>query len=305
MPIANNADNYLVGSQQVDRIYQGANIVWERFNGLLDLFPNAAVAYSLRRLSKNYAGSAIRVRRGSDSAEQDIGFVDNELDTATLLSFVGASDGWVTTWYDQSGLGLDATQPTASVQPFIIEGGVLQLLNGKPCVRFVDNSGSAVLDRLNVPLFHTADVPYLAYFATYGLNGAGYYPPIMYSANGDRGMGMFHLDSTRVLRVGTVRTGGNHFANGSVLTLSQQYIITQTSNRTRVKAYINNALNINATESDTNFIMPDPTYFMGNNGGFPVIQNDNSISEFVAYARDVEAEISGINTNTNDFYGAY
>jgi hypothetical protein len=32
---------------------------------------------------------------------------------------------------------------------------------------------------------------------------------------------------------------------------------------------------------------------------------DTAISEFVAYARDVEAEISGINTNTNDFYGAY
>lgn len=303
MPIANNADNYLVGSQQVDRIYQGANIVWERFNGLLDLFPNAAVAYSLRRLSKNYAGSAIRVRRGSDSAEQDIGFVDNELDTATLTSFIGASDGWVTTWYDQSGLGLDATQPTASVQPFIIEGGVLQLLNGKPCVRFVDG-GSSILDRLNIPLFHTADVPYLAYFATYGLNGAGWYPYIVGGANGDLGMELLHFYLTRNLRVYNVRTGGVASGNGSAFTLSQQYIVTQTANRSRLRAYLNNVLDIDIAETNTNFNMPSPTYYMGN-VGIASVRSDTSISEFVAYARDVEAEISGINTNTNDFYGAY
>jgi hypothetical protein len=56
---------------------------------LLDLFPNASVAYSLRKLRTAYSGSAIRVRRSSDNAEQDIGFVDNELDTTSMLDFVG------------------------------------------------------------------------------------------------------------------------------------------------------------------------------------------------------------------------
>jgi hypothetical protein len=305
MPIANNVDNYLVGASQVDRIYRGGDIVWERFNGLLDLFPNAAVAYSLRRLSKNYAGSAIRVRRGSDNAEQDIGFVDNELDTATLVSFIGASDGWVTTWYDQSGLGLDATQPTASVQPFIVLAGVLQELNGKPCVRFVDNSGAAVLDRLNVPLFHVNTVPYLAYFATYGLNLAAVDPYIIGGANNDRGMELLHLTSTRRLRPATIRTGGSVVANGSALTISQQYILAQTANRVRLKLYLNNVLDIDVADRNEDFNMPSPTYYMGNMGAAISITADFSISEFVAYARDVEAEISGINTNTNEFYGAY
>jgi hypothetical protein len=54
---------------------------------LLDTYSGAAAAYSLRRLSGAYTGSAIRVRRASDNTEQDIGFVSNELDTATLESF--------------------------------------------------------------------------------------------------------------------------------------------------------------------------------------------------------------------------
>ena len=56
---------------------------------LLDTYPNAAVAYSLRKLRTAYTGSAIRVRRSVDNAEQDIAFVGNDLDTTTMLDFVG------------------------------------------------------------------------------------------------------------------------------------------------------------------------------------------------------------------------
>lgn len=56
---------------------------------LLDTYPNASVAYSLRKLRSDYTGSAIRVRRSVDNAEQDIAFVANELDTTTMLDFVG------------------------------------------------------------------------------------------------------------------------------------------------------------------------------------------------------------------------
>jgi hypothetical protein len=57
---------------------------------LLDLYPNAAVAYSLRKLRTAYSGMAIRVRRGVDNAEQDIGFDSlGNLDTEALLDFNG------------------------------------------------------------------------------------------------------------------------------------------------------------------------------------------------------------------------
>jgi hypothetical protein len=76
---------------------------------LLDLYPNAAVAYSLRKLRTTYSGSAIRVRRTSDNTEQDIGFDSfGNLDTEALLDFVGynlaiwSEDLSQTTWNKSS-----------------------------------------------------------------------------------------------------------------------------------------------------------------------------------------------------------
>jgi hypothetical protein len=103
---------------------------------LLDDFPNAAVAYSLRLLRGAYTGSAIRVRRSNDNAEQDIGFTGNQLDTTSLASFVGANSGFVTTWYDQSGNDRNATQTTSASQPRIVASGVIDTLNGKPTLVF-------------------------------------------------------------------------------------------------------------------------------------------------------------------------
>lgn len=94
---------------------------------LLDTYTGAAVAYSLRQLRTAYTGAAIRVRRSSDNAEQDINFVGGDLDTASLLTFCGAGDGFVTTWYDQSGNANDATQATAASQCQIVSSGSLIL----------------------------------------------------------------------------------------------------------------------------------------------------------------------------------
>jgi len=83
-------------------------------NLLLDLYPNAALAYSFRKLSSSFNGSPIRVRRSSDNAEQDIPFDGSgDLDTANLLAFVGSNDGFICDWYDQSG----NITPLQTVQP--------------------------------------------------------------------------------------------------------------------------------------------------------------------------------------------
>jgi hypothetical protein len=103
-----------------------------------------AVAYSLRRLSAAYTGKAINVRRSSDNTALDIGFVNNRLDTATLLAFVGSGSGYVATWYNQGTLGSagNVSQATAASQPQIVTSGVLQTSNGIPAVLF---SGSQYL----------------------------------------------------------------------------------------------------------------------------------------------------------------
>ena len=57
---------------------------------LLDIYPNATVAFSLRKLRDAYSGSAIRVRRGVDSTELDVGFNSSgDLDTDAIVNFFG------------------------------------------------------------------------------------------------------------------------------------------------------------------------------------------------------------------------
>jgi len=108
---------------------------------LLDTYPNAKAAYSLRKLSSTYSGSIIRVRRSNDNTEQDIGLDGDNLDTTALLSFVGSNSGYVTTWYNQAVEGSDnANNATAIYQPLIVLNGALQMVNGKPSLFCGSNS---------------------------------------------------------------------------------------------------------------------------------------------------------------------
>jgi hypothetical protein len=92
----------------------------------LDLVPGATHAYSTRKLRSAYTGFAMKVRRSSDNATDDIPFDSNgDLDTTALLAFVGNDDGFVDTWFDQSGNGNDVIQATFIRQPQIVSAGVV------------------------------------------------------------------------------------------------------------------------------------------------------------------------------------
>lgn len=105
---------------------------------ILDTVPGASLALSLRKLRSAYAGYCIRIRRSSDNAELDIGFVNNWVDIATILTFIGTGSGYIVTWYDQSGNGNNALQTVATAQTlFVADAGVE--LNNLPVIRFVSN----------------------------------------------------------------------------------------------------------------------------------------------------------------------
>jgi hypothetical protein len=101
--------------------------------GVLDFAPGAAAAYSLRNLSYTYAGPVVTVRRSTDSAEAD--FTASEVSDGTLAAWCGGGDGFVDTWYDQSGYDRDATASGAA-QPKIVDSGVLVTEGGKPALSF-------------------------------------------------------------------------------------------------------------------------------------------------------------------------
>lgn len=106
---------------------------------LLDTYPNAHRAYSVRKLSNDYTGYALKVRESGNDYTADVGFDDDGRVSAsspvanlsggsgaTLGAFIGGSnDGFVTTWYDQSGEGVNAVQGTAASQPKLYSSGSL------------------------------------------------------------------------------------------------------------------------------------------------------------------------------------
>ena len=95
---------------------------------VLQIAPNAAAAYSLRSLTGGDP-KVVRVRRDTgggagDNDEED--FTVSGISSGALVDFVGSgNDGFVDTWYDQSGNGNDAEQATAGNQPKIVSSGSL------------------------------------------------------------------------------------------------------------------------------------------------------------------------------------
>ena len=100
-------------------VSQTKELQWNIFQTqALDLVSGAAFAVGMTRLRDGYTGNAFRLRRSSDNAEQDIGFLANgDLDTSAITTFLGGSNGFLVTWYGQSGNSINVTQATAANQP--------------------------------------------------------------------------------------------------------------------------------------------------------------------------------------------
>lgn len=99
-------------------------------------------AFSLRLLRTGYAGPCVRVRRGVDQFESDIGFgSDGFIDQVALLALCGTQPGIVSVKYDQGLRGNHMRQPTAAKQLRIVTSSAVELTTtGKPCL--VNRSGT-------------------------------------------------------------------------------------------------------------------------------------------------------------------
>lgn len=129
-------------------------LVGKRSAGLLlDQYAGAAAAYSLRELSDAWAGQpVVKVYRASDGATQDMNA--SEITNGTLATFLGTSDGFVNTWYDQSGNGFDATAVgTATNKPKIYTGATqtITTVNGKPALSFNKTLFGSLTNPGNIP----------------------------------------------------------------------------------------------------------------------------------------------------------
>ena len=131
------------------------------FTGILDDYPGAGLALSVRKLSTSYMGNCLRVQRSSDNTTQDIGFeADGDLDESALTTFCSGTDGYVIKWYDQSGNGYEFDVAMSKWQ--IVDNGSVLEKNSRPAlfslddtplsetVDFADVSGSSQLYGISV-----------------------------------------------------------------------------------------------------------------------------------------------------------
>lgn len=257
------------------------------FVGLLDLYPSASVAYSLRRLSSTYTGNAIRVRRASDNTEQNIGFdALGNLDTTALTTFCSGTNGFVTTWYDQSGNGRNRTQSTASNQPQIVSSGSVILDGTKP----------AILNNANSTLSSTSFI--VSQPSTKFIVAKSTQPVNNRVLSGS-------LDNNKRHQVGWNASSSQVYS-----LFAGTLALSTTTNMTYVRALVfgmfngaNSQIGVNGGSAVT--VNPGTQDNDGINTGVPPFSFDGTIQEEIYYPFNQSSNRNDIQSNINDYYAIY
>jgi hypothetical protein len=262
-----------------------------QINTLLDLYPNAAAAYSLRKLREAYTGSAIEVRR-TNLDVADIGFTSTgELDTAALLAFTGTGvldNGFITKWYDQSGNARNASQATALNQPQIVSAGSVINQNSNPTIKFNANNTILTFSSVTPKTFwavHKIDTVnpanYLMWDTTaiqgFFINGSD--PSV------NNKYGLFDATSAKLSTI-----NGNTNRNLSYWHFSNLYNLG-----------INGASSVEIASSTVQISISQMARTLaGSNLGL-----NGNIQEIIIYSSNQATNRLGIEDNINDFYSIY
>ena len=258
--------------------------------GLLYDYPGASAAYSLRNLIDTTT-NVVRVRRSSDNTEQN--FTATQITDGTLVTFTGANDGFVTTWYDQSGNGRNAVQATALRQPKLVSSGVLQTKNSKPTLIFNKVNSSSLFGNKILSLDSPND------FCSFGVGAL--------NDNNDIGVLFSNTSSSFRRIVSFVSSTLNMIVSQDTSVLNN---IALENNLNLITSYRSgNIINGQTNGTELNSVAAENNY--GNDRlsiGIQFSNNtaiDGCISEIIIYPTDQSSNITGIETNINNEYTIY
>tara|TARA_R110002020_G_scaffold103935_1_gene243542 strand:+ start:469 stop:1656 length:1188 start_codon:yes stop_codon:yes gene_type:complete len=260
-------------------------------NLLLEQYPGAHAAYSLRRVRGEYTGPAVRLRRSNDSEELDIGFdSDGNLDIAACDAFFNGSNLTVKKYYDQSGNGNDVTQSTNSAQPLLYNTSGLIALDGRPVLQFLgndafpfDNTGLDIgsLSAFAVGKFQdTADTEYLLAVSGNAGGDKRFQVPVLFSSNFNYAYGG---------NVSGISTTAN--------TSKNLHTMIAGSTQGNAQAFINGS-NLGSLDLASGIDTEDSG--IGSLNGFGHL--DGYIQEVIIYGSDQSANRTGIESNIMTHY---
>lgn len=261
------------------------------FIGLLDTYTDAAAAYSVRKLRAAYSGSAIRVRRSSDNTEQDIGFdINGNLDESALTTFVGANNGFVTTWYDQSGNGHNLAQSTALNQPQIVGSGTVLKRNSKPILQ---TDGNSFLTNSTIPSWGSVNSIFFNLYLT--------------STRGNVSM-MSSFNTSQNQHFPSRETNGTNRYYDSLSNITASALPTALNlisifeNSGVLNVWENNAQLVNNGTADTGTATGLYLFRRAAGSGLP---NGYGIPEVIIYSSNQLSNRAGINSNINTYFSIY
>lgn len=296
--------NPIIGTTEINKVFIGLNKVWERANLLLDSLTGSAGAFSLRKLSSSYSGSAIQVRRASDNTTQDIGFINNQLDVTSLNAFCSGTDGFISIWYNQSDILKNAIQATATNQPKIYDSvNGVELENGKPTIKFI-KSNSNWLEVVNTSFGNIQNA--ISNFSVFKVNtGTTNYPVVFsksYNINGGIAPSLTLNDGKLHVWIdGQLFSPlGNDIRGGQVL-MSNTNLLGSNG----IKFYIDSLLISQQTTSKDLVGTNTYRFAIGRNNQGNSYYIDGSIQEILLFSNDQTTNKTTIETNINTNYTIY
>ena len=281
------------------------DLAGDTFTGLLDVYTDAAAAYSLRKLRSDYSGSVVRVRRESDNQEQDIPFANNEIDTTVLESFASSTNAFVTTWYDQSGNGNDVLQTNASNQPKIVENGNTLTEGTKPCIDYAGNKelelNPASVTSNDYSFFGVVNTTSSTRRALFRNRDLGSFGTI-------EGAAFLELDSNDNITSTFMDDGQNNAIAASSGSIADGYHLISTHYTLSSAALYVDTLQEGSSSINRGSIPLNGTIDLAyiNIGGVRFNRPwENTVQEIVLYDNNKLSSRVGIETNINNFYSIY
>ena len=259
---------------------------------LLVYYPGAAAAYSLRNLTENNI-SVVRVRRDNDDAEDD--FTATDVSDGTLAAWVGAgNNGFVRTWYDQSGNARHAEQATTASQPQIVATGSLLTENGKASLSFNGTSNYLTAAAFSV---QTTDISLVSVFKFNALTGFQTF--ISFGGFVSNGF-LFQRPDSDTYRYAT---SGGFTDYGSNLNTNQTLLELYDKSNGATEVFRNTVLT--GQNSQSTAINGSNVFEIGRRADTSAQYTNMNAQEFIFYPSDQSANRAAIESNINAHYSIY
>lgn len=248
-----------------------------------------SVARKLVDVSTNL--QAFRVRRSNDDAEQDIGFIGNEVNISSATDFTGTNNGFLRTIYDQVG-SQDLSKTVLADQLRIIsEPGSVDTIEGKIAAKSVlsdspyDNVSSVNLSDLTI-------------FAVYASNETTGFI-VMVQSGGAADDAAFHNLTPDRLELRTNTNAANTGNNSLILNSGELYSACFTHTAAGDVSFWSDNVFLSSGSLIASALLTFDKAFRFNSGASLSYMSEVLIFNTVLN----ETDRYTVNKNINDFYG--